>query len=552
MSRPSSGRAAPRAVIGWPEWLLFIVVLPAAAWLRFAHLQARGLLLFDEGVYVSGGQFACDAWQAWLHHGWGALQAYLRDPGRWMGMPSPFAKPLHDVTLALAMLVGGSSPLSALCAMAGLSLLTVAVVFAIGRRCFDAWTGLIAASLLAVSGYQLAYARSALAEASAMWWCVCAVWWLAPTMAGASARPPSRRRLVAAGACAGLAFLCNYRLWMVPLGLLLMDRLQKPHAPRAARGDRWRRAAWLLAGGVLPLLLWIAAETWCLRGAAPALVPYARQLVQRYGKHLGDGYDAGGVWAYAVTLRFFDGAVCTALYGAGVAWALIGRHRLARALALTSLLVIGFFSVFRTHHARYISVALPLMVLCAAWLLAVAVRGVALVLRVGASSSAVLAALSLAILLWRAPAAAAWTRLTTGYVDALETMRQLSGEPVPAFVSTQPFVFSALAGQRARPLPRTDAAWREAARAGVRFLVVDYQLEFGGVSGGGYEMARTLVARRRPVAIVLNPGGASPQVEFEHVSDLALTRRRLRNPALRGFMGTIAIYDVRSLAEVGG
>ena len=98
----------------------------------------------------------------WLVHS--ALGAHA---GALAGKAIGTAKPTHALFIAMSYVVFGIHDYSPLLFDAAASVLEIVVIFFIGRRIFDAKVGVLAASLLAVSAYDVTYARSALSESDA-------------------------------------------------------------------------------------------------------------------------------------------------------------------------------------------------------------------------------------------------------------------------------------------------------------------------------------------------------------------------------------------------
>ena len=288
-------RRTPRII-----WLLLAAVLAVGAWLRFVRLADRGLLFFDEGVYVLAGRFLYGWWLQLAHQGWAAAQAYLAHADQWMGVPLATANPAYRVLGLLAMLAaGGTDPYALLWVNAFCSTLSLVVVYALGRRCFDAWVGVVASALLAVSVYHLMYARSALAEAATTLWflAACGVLMSGHVQRGA----PSWHRSVLGGLCGGVAFLSNCRLWMIPLCLWVVAWWRLQGEGRLTARRRAVPLALLTLGMLAPVIVWIGLEAVVMRGLPADIPRYPQELVLRYLKH-GTGWMLREWYAYPYLL----------------------------------------------------------------------------------------------------------------------------------------------------------------------------------------------------------------------------------------------------------
>jgi len=184
-------------------WTVAIAaILGLAALIRFCDLGSRGLVYWDEGKFALEGV---------------RLQALMAQ-GPAAGKAIGTAKPTHALLIALSFAVLGVRDwaplmLSALCSVA-----SVAVLVAIGTQLFDRSTGLLAGLFLAVSTYDVIYARSALSEADATLLFLLA----ALPYAGIPQTWPMARRLLP-GFLAGLAFSTNYRMVIYLVTLVAFD-----------------------------------------------------------------------------------------------------------------------------------------------------------------------------------------------------------------------------------------------------------------------------------------------------------------------------------------
>ncbi len=543
-----SARAAATDAPSRRERVLMLTLLAGivliGGWLRCAQLEARGLLLYDEGVHLLVARFLSRWWSHMLHHGWAAGQVFLGHPEQWGGFPSSYCKPGHDLLLAAALLCGGPTPVAALRAVALVGTGSLVAVYWLGRRVFDAWVGVTAAALSAVSVYQLTYARSALAEVDAGLWLMLAVGVL---MAGSST--PSVRRLLASGVCGGITFLVSCSLPMILPCLWLIEILRT-----RAEGERAlpvRRLLLLALGVLAPIMLWMGVDWWLLHAVRHPNATYVAQVGTRLLKHSAQPLDLAGWYAYPYMLTVLDGLGVSVLCALGLLLVWWRGGWTGRAVASVSLVVVGCYSVYHTHHARYIAPVLPLLMLAAAWVVVCGVRWAVARMHVSHLQPFVLAGVVLGLMGWRLPSAVDAARPATGYARVLPTLQRLDDGGQRPFITTQHFILRFLAGERSMPPPPTEALLRDwIARYGVRYCVVDYQLDFGGFGSGSQRLAQSLAARLTPVVVIPNPAGASPQVELEHVTDLALTRRRLADADVRARNGAIAVYDLWQLPEL--
>lgn len=232
-SRPRLSGAIP--------WLLLIAILALGAVLRFRGLEMRGLVMWDEAKFALEGI---------------RLDSILT-AGPLAGKAVGSAKPSHALLIALAYLIFGIHDWSSLLMNAVASLLEIVLLYLLARRLFGPGVALLAAALLAVSTYDVIYARSALSEcdATAAFLAGVLVWSYATRL-----RPDEPPRLrfpilpATAGLLLGFAFTINYRL-IVYLGVFVAGEVVW-HLWREGPGVTLRRAVPLLVGVLIPPLLW--------------------------------------------------------------------------------------------------------------------------------------------------------------------------------------------------------------------------------------------------------------------------------------------------------
>jgi 4-amino-4-deoxy-L-arabinose transferase-like glycosyltransferase len=185
------------------ELVVLIAIMLSAAVLRLAHLTDRGYIYWDEGKFALEGARMHDA---------------LRDlfgAGVSLGAEKAVgtAKPTHALLIGLADLLLGVHDYSALLLSAGSSTVAVGVTYLIARRLFGGWIAALSALFLAISTYDVIYARSALSESDAN------LFFLVGVLVWIGGQSPRRR--VVAGALLGLAVTTNYRM-LVYCGVLLI------------------------------------------------------------------------------------------------------------------------------------------------------------------------------------------------------------------------------------------------------------------------------------------------------------------------------------------
>jgi len=210
----------------YSEWLLLPIVVLAGV-LRFDMLVKRGLLYWDEGKFALEGVRILSV----------LTSLPMVHPAVLAGKAIGTAKPGHALLIALAYAVLGVHDYSPLLMNATASALQVVVLFFLARQFFGPHVALLTAAFLAVAGYDIVYARSALSESDAnllflasvlVWSTTCKPWatdfrWN---------RPPWSGTWLPA-IMLGAAFTVNYRLIVFIAVILPADLVL-----------RWKRTGW--------------------------------------------------------------------------------------------------------------------------------------------------------------------------------------------------------------------------------------------------------------------------------------------------------------------
>lgn len=213
--------------------LLVVGALAILAFLLRAWALGRvGLGQYDEGVYALSALGTVDPGQ----------------PHRMWPSEALYAPPVYFLLVALSYLLHGPSDLAAVVVNVVLGSLLVPVAWWTGRSWFGRGAGLIAATLTALSEFQVVLSRSALTDvAFTLFFTIALVALVRAMEAGGSGRA------VLAGLAAGLAWNTKYHGWFVLLigGAALLAWVR---AAGTGSGDA-RRAlrAWLLASVVAVL-----------------------------------------------------------------------------------------------------------------------------------------------------------------------------------------------------------------------------------------------------------------------------------------------------------
>ncbi|PZS06313.1 MAG: hypothetical protein DLM70_05245, partial [Chloroflexi bacterium] len=231
---------------------LFTGIVSLAAVLRFDGLSQRGLLYWDEGKFTLEGLRFLSILQALPHLHTAALA------GKTVGT----AKPGHALLIGLSYGLLGVHDYVPLLLNSATSLVQLGVLFLLARRLFGVRVALMASAFLAVSGYDIIYARSALSESDANLFFLLGVliWWITAEQSRTESlvRPRWLFALFCSGTALGMALSVNYRLGVYIVTLLAVDliiSLRRQHVRRTPA----LKVAWIAGLALIPV-------TWELLG----------------------------------------------------------------------------------------------------------------------------------------------------------------------------------------------------------------------------------------------------------------------------------------------
>jgi 4-amino-4-deoxy-L-arabinose transferase-like glycosyltransferase len=222
-----------------------VTITAFGAVLRFWNLAHHGLVFWDEAKFALEGMRVHAALLR-LSGAHASLTA-----GKAIGT----AKPTHALILALGYLVLGNHDWVPLAVDAVASTLAIPATYLIARHLFSETAALMAAALLAVSSYEVLYARSALSESDA---CLLFLLGVLIWLPDRSGTPCSTSRLLGAAVVLGLALTANYRLLVYVGALGLIDLTLAVRAGGVRRGSL-RIVPWALGLAAAPVAWELAA-----------------------------------------------------------------------------------------------------------------------------------------------------------------------------------------------------------------------------------------------------------------------------------------------------
>jgi len=339
VTNTTSGRASQTSVTGWPRLPVFGILAFITAFatvLRF-HALAAKTFWFDEGVSVGIARLDWYNFGRILWRREANMSLYYLLLRGWLqlGQSEFFVRTLSVL----------------------LALVTIPVIYLLGRRLFDSRTGMIAAILLAVNAYHVRYSQEARSYSLMVLLCVGSSLYFLKVLD----RPSRRNRIVYillsvaavyAHFYSGLLILAQW------LSLLFLDRESIPQEMKTKEDWRW------IALLVSPIAVFVATT-----GAGPL------RWIQRPGLQ--------DIWTLGLRLTGNDGAILLMAYAiaclaAGVPLLAHSQSRMRapwetwryRLLFLWLLFPILFVLALSLAHPlflpRYFILCLPALLLLAA------------------------------------------------------------------------------------------------------------------------------------------------------------------------------------------
>jgi 4-amino-4-deoxy-L-arabinose transferase-like glycosyltransferase len=206
-------------------WLVLVPILFIAIFLRFYGITERGIFERDEGIYLEQAKTQRVALDWVAKYLCGISQPPLSEVLLEKGGTVPSStKPGFFSLVILCSLFIGMHDYTPMVVSGILGVLTVFVVFLIGKKLRNESAGFIAATILAVSNYHIASSRSVMPGVTAVFFiCLGFLFYLYSLRSP----KPDNRRLFISGLSIGYGFTCHYNLILVPLIFLFFEFFNK-------------------------------------------------------------------------------------------------------------------------------------------------------------------------------------------------------------------------------------------------------------------------------------------------------------------------------------
>lgn len=560
-----------------------VAILALGASIRFSGIQERGPAFFDEGIYTLEGRWIytasqglCSALQRKIEETRARENLYtFEDEARRFregveGQPPSWGRPAFSLLTALCMGLIGPELFATHLVSAFFGTLAILAVFLLAREMFDPVTALLAALLLALSGYHLIYSTNGLADGSAM--CVAI---FAFHFYYRSRQPePSRlnlRSLALSGLLCGVSFTVHDRFLYALLVMCIYEGLDLLLGSRP-RSSTLKRCLVLGPAFFVPLVLFeipYYLGMVFLRRFDQALPfkTYFEELATHHVLNLLDAFafsrldlsrfpeiaEAGSrlynFLTYPYLILRFDGPVLCLLLLAGLVLATRRRSPADRLLLLWFFIPISLFSVSLVSSSRYALVFLPAVMMLAARAfvpLLERLQNMPVLRKIPAPISAILFVILISLSGWLASGEIRSMRCN--YEGPADFFRA-HGEK---HISLQYPVSRAYFGvENVMEPPETIEELRDLYEKGYRYFLVDYRKFFLKPpfdSTGRGRPIEEVANKLEPVFSYVHPCYTAPCYLFEINLFFRLTLKLLREAPALG-VDRISIYDLAQYFE---
>ncbi|MBU1152630.1 glycosyltransferase family 39 protein [bacterium] len=344
-------------------YLFLILIILLACFLRFYNLTNKGIFLTDEGNYLQETQFVVSGIQSIFNK-----EDLQKTRIQTKGIALRHSKPTHTLLIsALALWEGKVNEYVAFINSAIFGVLTVILLFLIAKNIFNKEIALLSALILALSQYHVMYSREGLAEVDSVFFFLFSFFFYLK-----SCKDDTKYKLLflaISGLLAGIAYTCNYRLFLIPVFLWIYEIVYFFKKPPLLYRDLINRILILNLCMVLPILLFEVPYHLALlvfrrnNGVLPFLT-YFEQLFEHlffYGSK--SNLNFNDILTYPYLIWHLEGPIITLLLIIGLIFLFIKINLHKFYILLQFLLPFIFFSLFEENNARHLAISLPAMAL---------------------------------------------------------------------------------------------------------------------------------------------------------------------------------------------
>jgi len=348
--------------------ILMMSILMIGSIVRFWNMTNKGLFFWDEGLFLMGTRFV--NWRtSELTENFGRfgfkLSSFNSDHESFEGYPVFLQKPGHIALLSVASLVWGVDEYLGHVVSSVFGLLSIVLVYFIGRICGGQRLGLLAALLLALGPTHVHYSRVGLHEITSSFFVLMAVLFHLKSMRRSQSKGLDEILFFLTGICLSYAIICSYR-WIIFIPVFIgMDILIL-----SLRGTRLPVAIWrallFMSGFMIPLSF---AEFFYFLYFYPDYVrfqpsSYFNVLLYKFSSET--HFNMSRPFHYLGQLSKSEGVLYLSLVVFGLLHSIRKKHKLLIYITLLLLFPFILYSFNVTRVARAISIVVPFMAILAA------------------------------------------------------------------------------------------------------------------------------------------------------------------------------------------
>ena len=485
---------------------LLVLILFIGISLRFHNISERGFILWDEATYMKYAKFGVSTVKNLPL----VIKQFLSDKlDRDMlkanlegSIPVETPKPGHVFLLAIASLLTNSRDYSGSVASAILGVASIFLVYIAGKTFYDHKTGLISASVLAVSPYHIMYSRSAMAEIDASFFFLLGVFFYY-----LSYREGRNLYLVLSGLCAGFSVTCNYRwIYLILIFFLFEGYLYSSYSEKNLFW-KTRRAILLISSlSVFPLLFQFVYLFFLKLKSLP-FPSYFGTILNSYV-----GQSSKGPFLYPHALFFklilwLEGPIILALLLSGVLY-LLRRHKAQDLLIVLPFLIpFTLFSLkTRGDKAVAISLTLPFIALIAGSVIARIPDSLSRFKRMRSSKFLILVPVFMTLLVLLSNGHASWEliKIKSGYREAMTWLKNRNGEKHFTTAYSISSYYVGVKGNTREAPPNLEEIRELCLKEGYRYLLLDWHKFYHSPSTSPIGFYKFAEEKFRPVFSVPN------------------------------------------------
>lgn len=344
-------------------YLFLVLIILLACFLRFYKITSKGVFLTDEGNYLQESQFIVSGVKSVCGN-----KDLDNIRSKTKGVALRHSKPTHTLLISsLALLQGKVKEYTACLISAIFGVLSIILLFIIAKDIFNENIALLSALFLAISQYHTMYSREGLAEVDSVFFFLLSFYFYLK-----SCKTDSKNKLFSLAICGfltGIAYTCNYRLFIMPLFLWIYEICYFISNKSVFTKDTLNRIFILNISMLLPILLFelpyhLVLLVFRRNDVVLPFLTYFEQLFKHlffYGSK--SNLNFKDILTYPYLIWHLEGPVIFTLLILGIILMFKKISLNKFYLSIQFLIPLVFFSLFEENNARHLAISLPAMAL---------------------------------------------------------------------------------------------------------------------------------------------------------------------------------------------